>query len=701
MLVVRTISAGVTPYFVDGRDPGSWTPATGRLLGLSGPVGGPDLRAVLRGTDPRTGAFLPAVRHPRRRSGWDLIFSAPKSLSLLAGTSAEGESVAGAHTAAVGQVLEDLEQHLSVRDATAPGGHRPAGGLIAARFEHRANAASEPHLHTHVLVANLTRTARGWSGVENRAWFVGRSRLGALYQLALRSELGARGWDLEWRLRADGLADLAGVPSPAVRAVSTQGRRAAAVGRFPARRQASPQAWRERAEQAGYDWRTAPQTGGLSSRPAAAGRDLEDRDLASRVTTRLAMRRSDFRESDVIVAMAATMQHGCRPEQAAGWAERFCAAAHPVASPTSGRRWTSALARRADDRLVAVLEEMQAERTRAGPGRPPGSTGSPARVTVLASPPGRTDLMAQADYLERCLVEWEREGMTAAVAARTGLASARWEVLTGLAPHRPGMPVEVLVVDQADRRSTPELLQLLEAARTRVDRLILVEGGTLPRLSNPASRGLADFTARAGARRCPPAPVWQPGPTPADDRSPNRSGRQAAYDLLARWAGGSRRELLVGLGLEEVHALNRAARLLTTGEPGRAPAGAGVALPAAGGPEAGPGGGFATGDRVVVLRGGEHRRPYGTFGDIVDLDPSGRRLAIRWDGERRAAVFGPEVLCGLGHGWAGTVNLASSSGRDVLLLGSLQAAPRLRSLVRASIEPERPAGHELYRGRPL
>lgn len=688
MLLVRAISAGVTHYFLNGRDPGSWTPATGRLLGLSGPVDGRDLRAVLNGADPRTGAFLPAVRHPRRRSGWDLIFSAPKSVSLLAGTSAEGESVAGAHAAAVSQVLEHLEQCLSVRDAAAAGGYGPAGGLIAARFEHRANAASEPHLHTHVLVANLTRTARGWSGVENRAWFVGRSRLGALYHLALRSELGARGWDLEWRLRPDGLADLAGVPSPAVRAVSTQGRRAAAIGRFPARGQATPQAWRERAEQAGYDWRTVGESGDPFARPAVASLDLEQPDLASRVTTRLAMKRSDFREADVIVAMAATMQHGCRPEQAAAWAERFCAAAHPVASPTSGPRWTSDLARRADDRLVAVLEEMQAGPARAGAACRPGSIASP-QLTVLASPPGRSDLMAQAAYLERRRAGWESDGMTAAVAVRTGLAAARWEVLAGLVPHHPGMRVDVLVVDQVDRRSTPELLQLLEAARGRVSHLILVEGGTLPRVSNPASRGLADFTGRAGALRCPPPAAWHPGPTPADDRVLNRCGRQAADELLARWAGGSRRELLVGLGLEEVHALNRAARLVVTGG---CDAGPGAGSPA---------GGFAAGDRVVVLRGGEHRPPYGTFGDIVDLDPCARRLVIRWDGEGRTAICGPEVLPGLAHGWAGTVNLAGRSGRDVLLLGPLQAAPRIRSLVRASIEPERPAGHELYRGRPL
>lgn len=701
MLVVREIGAGVTHYFLDGRDAGSWTAAAGQLLGLVGPVGGPELRAVLRGTDPRTGRFLPPARHPRRRSGWDLVFSAPKSLSLLAATSAEGESVAGAHAVAVGRVLEHIERRLAVRDAAAPGGLSPAGGLIAARFEHRANAASEPHLHTHVLVANLTRTARGWSGVVNNDWFVGRSRLGALYQLALRSELGTRGWNLEWRLRPDGLADLASVPSPAVRAASSQGRRAATLGRFPARRQATPQAWREKVERAGYDRRAVreaePPSGPPSGLPAAPGRDLDDPELALRVTTRLAMSRSDFREADVIVAMAATVGNGCLPDQAAAWAGRFCAAAHPTPSPTSAPRWTSTLARRADDRLVGLLEEMHGVAARAGPGADRPYTG----VTVLASPPGRSELIAQAGFLERCRTGWERQGMTAAVVAPTGLAAARWEALTGLPAHRSGVPVDVLVVDQADRRSTPELLQLLQTTRGRVGHLILVGGGTLPRVSNPASRGMAEFSARSGVLRCPPAPAWHLGPSPADDRGSNRWGHQAANELLHRWAGGSRTELLVGLGIEEVRAMNRAARQLVAGDgPGRRSEGAGElqASPGTRPPETR---GFAAGDRVVVLRSGEGRPPYGTFGHIVDLEASARHLAIRWDGAERATRCGPEVLSGLGHGWAGTVTLAGRAGRDVMLLGSLRAVPRLRPLVRASVEPERPGGHGLDLGRYL
>ena len=699
MLLVRGIGAGVAPYFLDGRDRGCWTPGATRLLGLSGPVRSDDLRAVLSGSDPRNGRFLPRVRHPRRRGGWDLVFSAPKSLSLLAACSPAGDSVTEAHAAAVGRVLEHVEQRLTVRDASAPGGAGPAGGMVAARFEHRSNAAAEPHLHTHVLVANLTRTDRGWSAVTNSEWYVGRARLGALYQMALRHELCQRGWDLEWRLRPDGLADLAGVPSPAVRAASTQGLQAAAAGRFAARRRATPQPWQDRAARAGFDRRTlgeagrAPDpggTGGAAGRagaPAPSGPGPDDGELALRVAGRLAMRSSDFREADVIVALAATLDHGWTPDLAASWAERFCAASRPVPSPTAGARWTTGLSRRADDRLVGLLEEMQAT---PGPGAIGGEGAGRtfSAVDFLSSMPGRSDLIAQAEFLERCRARWDRDGLRAAVLTPAASA-ARWEVLTGLTAHRPGTAADVLVVDQADRRSTPELLQLLEVARARNSRLIMVEGGTLPRLAHFASRGLAEHSARTGALTCPPPPAWSPSPTPADERSPRRWGRRAADEILGRWSEGTRSELLVGLGLEEVRSLNRAARLVETG-----------ARPAPA-VRSGRGEMFAAGDRVVVLRSGPRRPPYGTFGRIAEVGDSGRNLGIRWDGQDRAVTYGTEIVAGLGHGWAATVHLAGRAGRDVMLLGPVDAAPRLRSLVRASIEPERQAGLDRHRGLSL
>ncbi|MGH9095150.1 MAG: relaxase domain-containing protein, partial [Acidimicrobiales bacterium] len=83
MLIVTPLSQGAATYFLDGPVPGRWVGAGPAELGLDGDVGGPELRRVLRGQDPRDGRYLPEWPG-RRRAGWDLTFAAPKSLSLIA-----------------------------------------------------------------------------------------------------------------------------------------------------------------------------------------------------------------------------------------------------------------------------------------------------------------------------------------------------------------------------------------------------------------------------------------------------------------------------------------------------------------------------------------------------------------------------------------------------------------------------------------
>ncbi|HET9076565.1 MAG TPA: MobF family relaxase [Acidimicrobiales bacterium] len=734
MLIVRGIGPSVGTYYLDGRDAGRWTPGAGRLLGLTGTVRLDQLGSVLRGCDPGTGDFLPRYRTRRRRSGWDLIFSAPKSVSLLGrcGSDPAG-SVAAAHEAAVSRMIDHLEDRLTVRAGQA--GSAPAAGLIGARFEHRSSAAGEPHVHTHVLVANLTSTPGGWTAVRDE-WFVDRRGLDALYQLSMRWELAARGWQIEWRLHPDGRGEVAAVPTAAARAASTQSRLVGALGRFRAREQAVAQPWRERVTGAGWDPTGDPSlrprsgsgdlsgggagpegraqatdllVGGPERAGSAAGPSVGEAELTTRVTNLLAARRSDFRTADVLVALAACHPGGATPVGARAWAERFCSASRPVRSPTAQPRWTTGLARAADDRLAGLLEEL-----RQRPGHPGPAAAWNGGVAVLASPPGATALLAQAEILHRLRREWALSGVRAAVVAPTDLASARWRVLTGLPRVRPGSALDVVVVDQADRLSTAELLHLAGAARRMSADLVLVEGGTMPRLTNPASHGMAEFAASAGRVACPEPGLWEParGPVVAVQRvgdlrgragdlrgragpeaREEPAGRDAAASLLSGWAAAGKRDLLVGLGLEEVCALNAAARSMAS-RPAAGSDGTAPALPGGHGRQ------FRAGDRVVVLRAGEGRPPCGTFGEIVEVAPSGRRVAVSWDGSDRPHGHDRHVLSGLGHGWAVTPRLAERVGRPVMLLGASDDAGRLRPLIRASLEPagpDRPRQLELRR----
>jgi len=317
VLIVSGVGPGVVRYFLDGRDPGAWSGGATALLGLSGNPGRVELRRVLQGRDPMTGLHL--TEHPgrRRRAGWDLVFSAPKSLSLVVSraTPLSAQTLHEAHTTAVEDVMRHLEGRLLLHRRSDDGGFLRADGLIAATFRHSQNGAAEPHLHSHVLIVNLSRSGDTWGCVRGSEWFVDRTALAALYHLGLRHHLTQRGWTLDWHLRPDGLADLAEVPTAAVRAASTRSRLAVSTGRFAApstgRRDQDP------AAPGGGGWVGDPVLlpgSGIGLMPGT--RPGPGPDLERRVALRLSTRRSDFRLADVVMAMASSCPAGLRAQDA-------------------------------------------------------------------------------------------------------------------------------------------------------------------------------------------------------------------------------------------------------------------------------------------------------------------------------------------------------------------------------------------------
>jgi hypothetical protein len=80
--------------------------------------------------------------------------------------------------------------------------------MVAARFTHCLSRAGDPHVHTHVVAANLAHGADGrWSALDSRGLFAHARAAGALYDAHLRAELTdrlglswswgeRRGWDV-------------------------------------------------------------------------------------------------------------------------------------------------------------------------------------------------------------------------------------------------------------------------------------------------------------------------------------------------------------------------------------------------------------------------------------------------------------------------------------------------------------------------
>jgi hypothetical protein len=121
----------------------------------------PRKRITVERIDPATGERGLEVKTLSPVTGYDLVFSPPKSVSLL--HTLGDEAVSQAHLAAWQAALSYLEERACVTRKGKNGVVRERGlGFVAVAYQHRHVAAQDPHLHTHVIVANM---ARGCDGV--------------------------------------------------------------------------------------------------------------------------------------------------------------------------------------------------------------------------------------------------------------------------------------------------------------------------------------------------------------------------------------------------------------------------------------------------------------------------------------------------------------------------------------------------------
>jgi conjugative relaxase-like TrwC/TraI family protein len=195
-------------YSRDGEPPGGWAGRGAERLSLVGPVTHAEFDAALRGVDPKTGERLAQVggRGREHSAGWDMTFSAPKSVSVLWALS-EGhdrEMIERAHRSAVLAATAHLE-------ATAGWARRGRGGatrertagLLMAQFDHHTSRESDPQLHTHAFIFNLAPRRDGsWGAIVSRDLYRAQKQVGATYHRALASELERRGIQLERQTNA-------------------------------------------------------------------------------------------------------------------------------------------------------------------------------------------------------------------------------------------------------------------------------------------------------------------------------------------------------------------------------------------------------------------------------------------------------------------------------------------------------------------
>lgn len=157
-----------------------------------------------------------------RVPGYDMTFSAPKSVSVLwaLGDPDLRQRIEEAQAAAVEASIGVLEKHAAFSRRGRNGLRSEAVGLSVAAFLHGEARPTEhsdgrifadPQLHTHAVILNLARRTDGTVGtLDGRRLFAWKMAAGAAYHLALASGLQKLGLQIN-DVGKNGMFEIAGV----------------------------------------------------------------------------------------------------------------------------------------------------------------------------------------------------------------------------------------------------------------------------------------------------------------------------------------------------------------------------------------------------------------------------------------------------------------------------------------------------------
>jgi conjugative relaxase-like TrwC/TraI family protein len=191
---------------------GRWHGRGAELLGLSGRVSPEDFESLRQGLDPETGEFLrqrqgsdrisaDGAEQSKARSLYDMTFSAPKSVSVMAIVGGD-ERLIAAHQTAVRETLQEAEKYAATRVRLAGlNENRTTGNWIMAAYTHDTSRELDPQLHTHAVAANLTYdgTEARWKALQASGLYERCSYLTEVYRNALAREVRASGYEIENR----------------------------------------------------------------------------------------------------------------------------------------------------------------------------------------------------------------------------------------------------------------------------------------------------------------------------------------------------------------------------------------------------------------------------------------------------------------------------------------------------------------------
>jgi len=188
-------------YLRGGEPPGEWLGRGAGARDLSGEVDRESFEALARGFDPKTRkALVQNAGSDRRQMGWDLTFSAPKSVSVAWALSERDvrQGIQEAQARAVRAAASFLESEAGLSRAGSQGADVQRALWTAAAFEHGTSRAQDPQLHTHVVLLNLGLCPDGKTrALKTEELFQLKMTAGAVYRAELARELEQLGFAVE------------------------------------------------------------------------------------------------------------------------------------------------------------------------------------------------------------------------------------------------------------------------------------------------------------------------------------------------------------------------------------------------------------------------------------------------------------------------------------------------------------------------
>lgn len=181
-------------YYLDGGEPpGKWFGRGAEDLGLTGQVESHDFGDVFKGR--LRGKKLVQDSAIPRSPGWDLTFSAPKSVSVIFSQAdyEESKGVREAQQAAVEKALAYVEENCGFTRRGKGGTVVEKARCIFSTFEHGTSRAEQPQLHTHALMINLCVREDGTTGaLKTEKLYQHKMAAGAVYRAELAYQLEQR-----------------------------------------------------------------------------------------------------------------------------------------------------------------------------------------------------------------------------------------------------------------------------------------------------------------------------------------------------------------------------------------------------------------------------------------------------------------------------------------------------------------------------